>query len=179
MTKQGLYTYFISSLPALYFDMKLPFSFDEFLKRAEDLISDDGIGALRKLADIRNLTEGTDNRTIRDFSAFEITLRNELAKIRASRKHMDENEHIKEGGYFDAAINQLAINAHKSASVPEGEKMIDEARWQKLDELSMGHYFDFDALAIYAVKLLILEKWNNVKKANSGKLVEETLARGE
>jgi hypothetical protein len=44
-----------------------------------------------------------------------------------------------------------------------------------LEELSVGHYFDIELLMIYARKLSILEKWERVKAADAGKLLEEAL----
>ena len=41
----------------------------------------------------------------------------------------------------------------------EREKLLDLARWRKLEELEQGHLFDFDSLGAYRCKLLIAEKW--------------------
>lgn len=42
------------------------------------------------------------------------------------------------------------------------EKILDEARWQVLDDLGFGHYFDMDSLILYAYKLKILERWEKI-----------------
>jgi hypothetical protein len=72
----------------------------------------------------------------------------------------------------------IAINAYRKTSIIEAEKTLDAERWQYLDELSVGHYFDLDTLVIYAFKLLILEKWDRIATADAGRLLEETLAAG-
>jgi hypothetical protein len=53
--------------------------------------------------------------------------------------------------------------------------MLDEARWRMLEELCVGHYFDLDFLIIYALKLLILERWQRIRTADGGRLLEEVL----
>jgi hypothetical protein len=60
----NFYIYLVSSLPALMFGMKPPFSYQNFLKRCEKLIPDGDIGTLAAIprlaasscADIRNET---------------------------------------------------------------------------------------------------------------------------
>jgi hypothetical protein len=61
-------------------------------------------------------------------------------------------------------------------SLLEAEQYVDSVRWQKLDDLCLGHYFDLDALIVYALKLLILLRWEAVSKVDSRELLEKTLA---
>jgi hypothetical protein len=57
----------------------------------------------------------------------------------------------------------------------EAEKALDLERWQLLEELACGHYFDLDALLIYALKLLILERWAKINLADKEHIMQETL----
>lgn len=170
------YIYLISSLPALSFGAKNPFSFDHFLKACETLVSDEDI-ALIKSAGIPGFDHlGAKNETLKKLVAFETILRDELVKIRASRKKVDPAKYLREeespGSIHTAHI---AINAYRKPSLLEAEKALDQERWAYLEELAIGHYFDIDILIIYACKLTILEKWEKVRSAQTHKMLEEVL----
>jgi hypothetical protein len=62
--------------------------------------------------------------------------------------------------------------AYRSASILEAEKILDQARWNFLDALSFGHYFDFDYLLVYGLKLKILERWEKIQKADKEILLQ-------
>ena len=98
-----------------------------------------------------------------------------MAKVRAARKHTDVTKYLRHERYIEPPIAHLAMNAYRSPSPLEGERILDEARWQKLEELSFGHYFDLEFLLIYALKLLILERWERIYAADKISLLEETL----
>lgn len=115
--------------------------------------------------------------TLKKWHSFDRTLRNELVKIRASRKHQDPAKYLREDGYAEPSVTHTAASAYRNPSVIEGEKILDGERWRALDELSAGHYFDLDFLIIYAHKLLILERWEKIDTADKARLLEETLAR--
>jgi len=40
--------------------------------------------------------------------------------------------------------------------------VIDQAKWQKLDALVQGHFFDFEFILVYGIKLKILERYQEV-----------------
>ncbi|MEL7122434.1 MAG: DUF2764 family protein [Bacteroidota bacterium] len=47
----------------------------------------------------------------------------------------------------------------KQGTPLEEEIQIMELQWKKLEELSLGHYFDWVALVVYKLKLMILIRW--------------------
>ena len=150
----------------LHFGTKPPFSMDKFFSTCEDLISGKDLEILKN-----SLNDESDGR----WGEFEIALRNELVKIRAARKHLDASKFLRKDGYADQWISHIAITAHRNPSIIEAERMLDQDRWAFLDELSIGHYFDIELLMIYARKLSILERWERVRAADAGKLLEESL----
>lgn len=102
---------------------------------------------------------------------FDTALRNELVKIKASRRHVDASPYLRHDGESDISINHTAINAFRNPSILEGERMLDLARWKALEEIALGHYFDIDILIVYAIKLAILEKWERIDTVDSDKLI--------
>jgi hypothetical protein len=169
----SFYIYLISSLPMLHFGIKPPFSLARFIEICKDKIPDADIEVIKLIAE-DNVYKGPQ-ATLKQWAAFDIALKNELVKIRASRKHLDPLKYIRGEEYTEPYIAHLAINAYRASSILEAEKILDEARWQRLEELATGHYFDLDFLIVYAFKLLLLERWQRVNSADKPKLLEETL----
>jgi hypothetical protein len=155
--------YLISSLPMLYFGMKPPFSFEGFIERCRGLIPENEIEMLKAASGLKK------------WQIFDKELRNELVKLRAARKHKDPLKYLRKDGYVQPYIIHIAASAIRNKSILEAEKILDQARWQALDELSIGHYFDIDILLIYGQKLLILERWERIRSANKQELLAAAL----
>jgi len=165
------YTYLISSLPVLNFGMKPPFSFERFLENCRNLISEEDFLLLSNLpVTTDEYGKSVSHPTIERWLAFDTTLRNELVKIRAHSRKTDEAKYLRDENLIDMAITNAAISGHRSASILEGEKILDEARWQALDDFGFGHYFDMDSLILYAYKLKILERWEKIYTQDKEKL---------
>ncbi len=177
MKKPCFFTYLLSSLPMLHFGQKAPLSFETFLEKCENSISEEDFNILSSLPHVMEDKELQKAAVVQEFFEFETSLRNELVKLRAARKHIDPNINIREVSFFDSQIPHIALNAYKSISILEAERILDLTRWQRLDDLGQGHFFDLDALVIYAFKLLILLRWDNIKAADSAKALEEALVQ--
>ncbi|MDP2938667.1 MAG: DUF2764 family protein [Candidatus Omnitrophota bacterium] len=170
------YTYLISSLPSLQFGGKPAFSFQGFLDYCQRLIPESDIQILRKVSISGDYPRQNIQPTLKNWHDFDTQLRNELVKIRASLKHLDATKYLRQDKFLDSSILHLAINACRNPSILEAEKMLDQERWRALDGFCFGHYFDLDFLIIYALKLLILERWERVNSADKNKVLEETLS---
>jgi len=171
------YIYLASSLPALQFDMKLPFSFESFLEVASSLISESDLNVLKTTSQIGEGFYNGAQSTLKKWHTFDIALRNELVKIRAARKHIDGSKYLRADGYADPSIAHIALSAHRSPSILEGERILDKERWYFLDELTLGHYFDIDFLIVYALKLLIVERWEKIRTADKESKLEGALKK--
>lgn len=98
---------------------------------------------------------------IRKYAEWEMALRNSLAKIRASKWNRTENS-LRENIAYEADTERIAQAAYSAANPLERERILDEARWDKLDELTRinhCHSFTFDAVCAYGLKLQLAEKW--------------------
>ena len=174
----SFYTYVVSSLPGLSPGMKPPLGFARFLALCKDLIPDADLALLAALAVGDGIPcAGTENLTLRRWRSFDTMLRNELVQIRASRKKADPAKYLRPDSCPESSYTaHMAINAYRKPSVLEAERSLDADRWRQLDELAAGHYFDLDTLVIYALKLLMLERWDKVNAANGRHLLEGALA---
>ncbi len=167
----------------LHFGMRPPFSSEGFLRRCSEFAPGEDQKVLNSLPQAQDyFTEKKFMPIIQGWVDFDTGLRNELAKIRASRKHIDPLESLRTApsfltGFTSSAIAHIALAVHRNPSILEAERSLDEARWQALDELAAGHYFDLDFLIIYAYKLIILERWEKIRAGDKEALLNETLAR--
>ncbi len=170
------YTYLISSLPVLSFSNKTPFSSEEFFIKCKDLIPEGQLNLLRNICYqdtycINNISVDTLKKWIN----FDVSLRNELVRLRAARKRVDPLKFIRLPDFPEAHISHIASTAYRNTSILEAEKILDQQRWDFLESLSLGHYFDFDALLIYALKLKILERWEKIRNADKERLFQGVL----
>ncbi|MEW6101578.1 MAG: DUF2764 family protein [Candidatus Omnitrophota bacterium] len=170
------YIYLISSLPMLHFGNKPPFSFEKFLNICQGLILEEDLVILKRISRSGEYEDKEAHPALRAWYDFDTDLRNELVKIRAGHKKIEPAKYLRKDGFIESAVSHLAWNAHRSTSLLEGEKILDAGRWNKLEELSLGHYFDLDSLIIYAVKLLILERWERINSADKERLLAQTLS---
>lgn len=171
----GYYVYLISSLPMLHFGVKPPFSLDKFKELCRGLISEKDLEIIDVVLqkEINFCQEMPP--VLKEWITFDMALRNELAKIRAARRKEDPSKYIKDSGCAEISLTHLASSAARNPSLLEAEKMLDMERWRKLEDLSLGHYFDLEILIIYALKLIILERWDNIRRADKIRLIEKTL----
>lgn len=170
------YPYLIASLPMLHIGMRPPFPFKRFLEVCHEFIPEKDFRVLSNLPQTEQYSE-KDKRPsiIQKWIEFDSALRNELVKIRAARKHADPATYLYPDNYSGSSLGTIASAVNVSTSILEAEKILDEARWKALEEFAIGHYFDLDLLITYAYKLLILQRWENIRNAEGSVLLEVVL----
>ena len=85
-----------------------------------------------------------------DFSNYMYWLKSEVRQIRIARKK----------GLESSSKKETLLPIDPGNPLEEEIKLL-ELQWSKLEDLSLGHYSDFEALCIYKLKLLILlRKWS-------------------
>lgn len=170
------YPYLTASLPYLYFGMKPPFSFDELLRKCERAIPEDDLDVIKKISLRIGGDESAEKNTVLNrWKMFDADLRNELVKIRAQRKHIDPAKYLRNERYVPVDIAHQLISIARNPSIIESERLLDQIKWSFLDELALGHYFDAEFMAVYALKLLLLEKWEKINTADKAELLGKAL----
>ncbi len=149
----------------LQFGAKAPFSHSDFIERCESELYQDDMDII-KGESIEPAVE-IEGRLplLRDWRIFERGIRNELARTRAVKKGKDPNKYLRHSSSIDPFIAPLAHWAINQDSPMETELYLDRIRWEKIEELKFGHYFDIEYLAAYCLQLQILERWDRI---NSG-----------
>jgi hypothetical protein len=172
------YTYLISSLPMLHFGSRPPFSYERFMQLCEGLVGEKELALLGALPAMKEVPfRGAVKSSLDKWFEFDRDLRNELVKIRASRKKIDPLTFLRpDDGYVEPLITHIALHAHRNPSILEGERTLDQERWNALEEIALGHIFDFDFLIVYALKLLLLARWETFRLADAQGLLDTAQA---
>jgi len=174
--------YLIASLPYLQFGAKPPINFNRFLELCRDFIPQKELTVLENCADIfkepgkaKIKTEGI----IKTWRDFEFGLRNELVKIRAKRLRKDAAPFLRSYLETEPSFAHKLSEITRQPQPLEFERLLDLLRWNKLDELCFGHYFDMEFLFVYAQKLLILSRWDVIRSANKQQLLNNVITAVE
>ncbi len=171
------YPYIAASLPLLSWGVLAPFSYDRFLQHCEGLLPDEEYALLSALASEAVPGDISCCRgVLGKFNAFETALRNELVRLRAARLHREPQQYLRETSGSDVALAQAAAAAVRALSPLEAERSLDALRWECLEALGAGHFFDRDFLIVYALKLKIALRWKAVSAGLAQELLAQTLS---
>lgn len=148
----------------LHFGMKPPLSYSDFLDACASELSQDDMNILRE--------SSSGNVLLKKWGDFNKSLKNELVRTRAARKGKDPNKYLREDNGIDPFIAPLAHWAVNQDSPIEAELYLDRVRWDKIEDIKTGHYFDVEYLVAYGLQLKILERWHSVNSADGVKVLE-------
>ncbi|MBB6478976.1 DUF2764 family protein [Spirochaeta isovalerica] len=151
------YYYTMASLPMLSYDGSLHIDSELFLDYCSRELNEESMEKLMNCKISIPENEALLEGAARDFWAWEKSLKNELVKLRARNMNVDEKDYIREGETL-FGTPEIAASAMKIDSPLEAENFLNRARWSALDQLGTGHYFDFEALAVYYLQLQLLER---------------------
>ncbi|MBI5415752.1 MAG: DUF2764 family protein [Candidatus Omnitrophica bacterium] len=101
---------------------------------------------------------GTGNRVLDAWLHFDRGFRNELAWYRADHLNKDPLKYLRGARTLVSSPVEDIQRALKMDDLREAEKILSKARWQFLEELGMEHYYDFEGVFIYYLKLEILKR---------------------
>jgi hypothetical protein len=146
--------YFIASLPMLQFGIKPPISYVDFIEECGHEINWDEISLLKK------------------WKIFDTGLRNELARTRAVKRGKNPDNYLRDSDSVDPFIAPLAHWAVNHDSPMDAEKYLDKIRWEKIEEIKSGNYFDTEYLAAYGLQLQILERWDRINSGDGMKILQ-------
>ncbi len=175
--------YFLSSLPLLRFDEKIPLSYPDFLSYAQEKLSPEQSALLSRLSLCPAECPPADLPVVVGWEEWETSLRNVLVLLRrrGGRSAADKWQRKERGYFLDTRKRLEEILVLPNAW--ERERALDRLRWQKLDELQAGHFYNFSCVVIYAYRLLLLTRQSSWKDEEGGKvfaaLLEQTAAEAD
>ena len=176
------YIYLISSLPMLHFATRPVLSLKDFLNRCAELIGKTELDLIKQVISTDAYAlDASGIGVLLKWKAFDLALRNELVKARAIRKKIPGERFLRQSAQSaqsaqsDINITHIAQAALRQVSILEAERYLDLERWKALDEIGCGHYFDLDFLLVYALKLVILERWVKISSSDKAEIMEKVL----
>ena len=154
------YYFTVAALPQLFFNSDTFPTVDEFMDLCREHVIPRELSGLEeglKADGIETMAEG--NCVIdemRVWLLWDLSLRSDLAVLRAQALGREVDLYQD----FPRVLGtfEIAREAMMQSSPFDAEEIISKARWDILDELEIGHYFDIEKLLIYLLKLQILER---------------------
>ena len=150
------YYYLVASLPLLSYDSERALSTEEFLDACRPLVSPRHFRVLESAGSTDPAADGPSCRTLDLWRGWEISLRNELVRLRAKNLGREARVQATDSGSVEPQA--IAREAFSQESPLQGEHALNRARWRYLDELESGHYFDIDKVLVYLLRLQILQR---------------------
>lgn len=146
------YYYLLASLPQLNFRGDPPVTEENFLEECEKWLSP---GDMREITALGGgcLTEKCRLPVLTMWRDFDLSLRKELAEYREER--------VTGVGQKPAS---LAGKILEQANPLEMEKWFEKTKWDFLENLAGGHFFDIERLVIYYLQLRILVRLETFNK---------------
>lgn len=151
------YYFLISSLPHLAWGKPMPLTREAFLGQCARHLPAAEYEALAGLT--RTPRETSCCPAEAAWNAWEIALRNAFVRLRATRLDQLPGAWLRPEPEFFQELEHQVMEAFDGTNPREERQELDRLRWQRLTDLEIGHYFDFEILVLYHLKLNLLEKW--------------------
>lgn len=151
------YYYLVATLPMLFYQTDRALPREEFLELCRPQMSKADFRVLSEAVLAVRGTPKSGCAVLDRWRCWETALRNELVKLRARRKSVEPAGHLAEGGEL-IGLSEIARQAFAEGSPLAAEDLLNQARWEYLDQLEVGHYFDLSRLVLYSLRLQLLER---------------------
>lgn len=169
------YYYFVASLPLLNFPGNSPYSAEEFFARSRELLTVQDAAVIGWILAGFPVDERprVDSSLLKQWFSFEETFRNEQVFVRAQRLGKSPQQYMRGERRYDATLTDALQQAAKQSDPLNVERALDKIRWEQIDALLAGHYFDFDTIVAYALKLKILLRYQEIESPKGRAVFEE------
>ena len=141
----------VSSLPLLLLDADLTLTPESFVELCKDQLPPSSFSEFEDAIKLEGITQ---NKTAAMLRLWTQSLKYELARLRAQKLGWEFDVQY-EVPYFQAT-ETTARESFNEESPLLAEEILNRARWNYLEELEIGHYFDLEKLIIYYFKLVLL-----------------------
>lgn len=170
-----MYYYFAASLPYLEYGVCCVTSLDAFLEAAGRLLSRNDYALIEQALSVEKggVVSDGGHRVIRAWQVFMQALRNQWVMARAAQFKKDPASFMRGERGAESAVIEAVSRAQKAADPLEAEKIIDQLRWVKLEEIGQGRFFNLDFLIVYALKLQILRRLERIDSVHGEHIFNE------
>ena len=176
--------YLVSSLPMLSHGEAPLMPANEFLAACADFLSPIEMKELNELSLIPpEYYSEASNLAAVGWYDWEICLRNALVNLRVKGKGTEADKFLREEADFFSEVEKGTLEAFNKSTPLEMENALDKLRWTKLDDMEVGHMFDFFKLCIYKLRLMLCEKQTLLNKeegrGNFDEMVEDIYEKSQ
>jgi hypothetical protein len=158
----GYKYYLISSLPELRWGEPPPLSIDSFLEISRKWITTREAKILEGLVMNPEECAVSPSKLVREWADWEFALRNRMVRIRGSVLKTNASAYYRNADKTFFMFNEQEHDLSSIFSMhnpADKERRLDALRWARLDAMEFDHWFDFEKLCIYKMKLALCEKW--------------------
>ncbi len=153
----GQFYYTVASLPMLSYDEPSGLKVADYMADCRKWLKPVEWEMLSSAVLNPDTVKASISSVAEEFMIWEISLRNELVLLRAAAMGLEaDNFIVKSERYPETA--SLAAHAFKQESPMDAEDALNRGRWQFLENLKVGHFFDLEYLILYSLQLQILER---------------------
>ena len=194
----NLYISLVSSLPLLKMTEAPLVSYGKFMSDCEGMLDAKHMDLLRRFSLVPGVLPGqkpldaaTDDPNAletfigkfpkgslaQEYLRFETALRHSAMRLRAAKLGaafaLPKPGHV----FFDPEADRMVRAAFAAPNPVERERILDTARWNKLDELEVKNRtrFNFDTVCAYGIRIQIAEKWAARSAGNSAEGLDRTV----
>jgi len=114
----------------------------------------------------------------RDWQVWETYVRNTIVSRRAGARGRDISSHVRDDADVFPGDRRRVEGLFEGGDPLLRERDLDSLRWERLDDLGAGHDFDFDAVVLYRLRLLLTAKWHGRSAENGLALRRSLIDRG-
>ncbi|MCK5851163.1 MAG: DUF2764 family protein [Kiritimatiellae bacterium] len=169
------YYYLIASLPGFTIEDPPPMPPDQFRDLCDHHLTPGDMQAMDEL--LSNATNVSGNDFLKQWLDFETQIRNAIATIRATRLNKNVSEHLKGHKGFDPETEKAVSDAFSKNTPMEREKVLDEFRWGRIEDMAGLNPFAARALLAYTLKLILAKRWSQMNKENGTRRADEIIRR--
>ena len=195
----NLYVSLVSSLPLLKMTEAPLVGYGKFMSDCSGMIDEKNLALLREFSLVPGLRPGQKPQDgaqdgpgaleefiekfpkkslAREYLFFETALRHSAMKIRAAKLGAAFTAPKPGHTFFDPEADRAVRAAFAAPNPVERERILDTARWAKLDELEVKNRtrFNFDTVCAYSIRIQIAEKWAARAAGNSAEGLDRTVS---
>lgn len=168
------YYYLISILPSLLFEKKAPVDSIQFRQLCADHLNRKDLEAFKGI--INGESQDKPLHSFYDeWNIWDRGLKRELAIMRASQISKRDKGLIPPLPQIDNEHHGLINRIMEAKNPLDAEVVLAKARWNHLDKMEFGHYFDFEKIISYALKLKIMERLESFDQIKGGQIFKGLL----
>lgn len=149
----------ISSLPMLTLEGNAGITVERFLSCCETYVKGEKYRILEELGLDPAADQFKAGSLPGRYAAWECALRNAIVRSRSNKLERDPAVFLNKEAGVEGDTERAAAAAWATVNPLEREKILDQARWMKIEELECGERFSFEQLCAYKLKLLLQLKW--------------------